>query len=203
MASNKCNRCGAAAGQTARFGKACGASIEDGALDKDIVAFGDAAIEALEREVDRSAPAAPLVEASSPEPLELLSTGSGSDPSETSTALTAGVSPAPTPSAAGTPHAGEARYSITIEDGAGAGEALFVKPGDTLVIGSDPDAQLTLRGDRYVSRRHARITLDGDRLCVEDVGSSNGTFVSARPADPLEDGQVLLVGRTKMRVRRG
>lgn len=41
-------------------------------------------------------------------------------------------------------------------------------------------------GDPGVSRRHCQLTTDGQRWWVEDLGSSNGTFVS--PAgDPLPD----------------
>lgn len=43
--------------------------------------------------------------------------------------------------------------------------------------------------DNGVSRRHARLTTDGDRWFVEDLGSSNGTFVGrlgdALPEDPI------------------
>ena len=38
--------------------------------------------------------------------------------------------------------------------------------------------------DNGVSRRHAQLTTDGTRWWVEDLGSSNGTFV-AGAVDPL------------------
>ncbi|WP_245605659.1 FHA domain-containing protein, partial [Promicromonospora kroppenstedtii] len=40
--------------------------------------------------------------------------------------------------------------------------------------------------DPGVSRRHCQLTTDGQRWWVEDLGSSNGTFVSAA-GDPLPD----------------
>ncbi len=53
-----------------------------------------------------------------------------------------------------------------------------------------PDIDCTT--DSGVSRRHAQLTTDGTRWFVEDLGSSNGTFVGdagdALPEDPIEVG---------------
>ncbi len=32
--------------------------------------------------------------------------------------------------------------------------------------------------DRWISRRHCRLTLDGDELVVHDLGSRHGTYVN-------------------------
>lgn len=48
---------------------------------------------------------------------------------------------------------------------------------DSLVIGRAPDTDLSLQ-DRFLSRRHARLHRDGERLLVEDLGSQNGTYVN-------------------------
>jgi hypothetical protein len=45
-------------------------------------------------------------------------------------------------------------------------------------------AQIDCSGDGSVSHRHAELTLDHDRWYVEDLGSTNGTFVGM-PGDPL------------------
>ena len=52
-----------------------------------------------------------------------------------------------------------------------------MKEGANLV-GRDPDSSVWLNSSS-VSRRHARITVDstGRRLTLEDLGSSNGTFL--------------------------
>jgi DNA-binding winged helix-turn-helix (wHTH) protein len=57
----------------------------------------------------------------------------------------------------------------------GAGVDLVLHQGENL-IGRAPDAHVWIKSPK-ISRRHARITVDGDRAVVEDLGSKNGTFV--------------------------
>jgi pSer/pThr/pTyr-binding forkhead associated (FHA) protein len=50
----------------------------------------------------------------------------------------------------------------------------------------------------YISRRHAHIFLKGGELCLEDLGSTNGTFVGGKRLDetavPLVEGDLLAFG---------
>jgi hypothetical protein len=63
----------------------------------------------------------------------------------------------------------------------------------------DPEAK--------VSRRHARITVRDGHYLIEDLGSTNGTFVNRgrrlAPGDqqPLKDGDEIIVGKTFLRFR--
>ena len=54
-----------------------------------------------------------------------------------------------------------------------------------------PDIDLTT--DNGISRRHCQFTTDGSRWWVEDLGSSNGTYVGgplgALPTTPLSPGE--------------
>lgn len=54
-----------------------------------------------------------------------------------------------------------------------------------------PDIDLS--GDSGVSRRHAQLTTDGTRWFIEDLGSSNGTYVASTssplPKTPISTGQ--------------
>jgi len=64
------------------------------------------------------------------------------------------------------------------------------------VLGRDPGLELFL-DSRDVSRRHARITIDGDAATIEDLESKNGTFVSDRKleaATRLADGDTIRLG---------
>jgi len=47
------------------------------------------------------------------------------------------------------------------------------------IIGRDPDVDITISSPA-VSRRHARLTRDGDAYMIEDLGSSNGTFINGQ-----------------------
>jgi hypothetical protein len=82
--------------------------------------------------------------------------------------------------------------------------------GDELILDSAPltlgrggQNTVALDGDEFASARHARVEARADGLWVEDLGSTNGTFVNgARVTTPrrLEPGDVLRVGQTDLRV---
>ncbi len=55
----------------------------------------------------------------------------------------------------------------------------FALHGDSLLIGRQEDAAVYL-DSLAVSRQHARILCQGGEYFIEDVGSSNGTFVNGR-----------------------
>lgn len=57
-----------------------------------------------------------------------------------------------------------------------AQERPFVVAGD-VIVGRSKESNLRI-SEGFVSRRHARLWLDGSRLMVEDLGSANGTFVN-------------------------
>jgi len=54
-----------------------------------------------------------------------------------------------------------------------------VRPGD-YVIGREADCDVPVEVD-LVSRRHAQLTINYDHALIEDLGSSNGTFVNGQP----------------------
>jgi DNA-binding winged helix-turn-helix (wHTH) protein len=71
------------------------------------------------------------------------------------------------------------------------------------VIGRDPRCVVWVDASG-VSRRHARLLVTGDVVTLEDLGSKNGTFVGGKAlASPrqLDDGDVILVGSTDLKVR--
>ncbi|MBX3234016.1 MAG: GGDEF domain-containing protein [Labilithrix sp.] len=56
-----------------------------------------------------------------------------------------------------------------------------------------------------ISRHHARITFDGTRHLIEDLGSTNGTFVNeqASKRTALKDGDTVKVGRSILKYMAG
>jgi pSer/pThr/pTyr-binding forkhead associated (FHA) protein len=86
-----------------------------------------------------------------------------------------------------------------------AGQDLLV--GDGLVFGRNAGEPGALGGDGQLSRTHARLSRDASgRLIIEDLGSTNGTWVNrARIAapTPLGPGDELRLGQTVFRVVAG
>lgn len=75
--------------------------------------------------------------------------------------------------------------------------------GAPVLIGRANDSTLVLTDD-YVSTRHARIALQDGRWSVEDLGSTNGTYLGTRKVEnptPLEVGVPLRIGKTVLELR--
>ena len=73
-----------------------------------------------------------------------------------------------------------------------------------LLIGRGSDAAIKLDDD-YVSTRHARVAASGDEWFVEDLGSTNGTYVgSVRITQPttIGPGVQVRVGKTILELRK-
>lgn len=108
-------------------------------------------------------------------------------------------SPAP-PAKKSRRHRGEPRI-VTITQGAQAGTSAELA-GGTVLIGRGTDCQLILDDD-YVSTRHARIVSAETGLYVEDLGSTNGSYVNGqRITGPtsLSLADTLRIGKTVMRL---
>jgi pSer/pThr/pTyr-binding forkhead associated (FHA) protein len=88
---------------------------------------------------------------------------------------------------------------------AGRAIGMSVLLDDELLIGRHADGAGRLADDDEISRSHARISLDRSGFCaIEDLGSSNGTFVNGlRITGPqtLSVGDTIEVGGTTLVVR--
>jgi two-component system NtrC family sensor kinase len=72
--------------------------------------------------------------------------------------------------------------------------------GDSLLVGRSADSDLTLK-DRFVSRKHLKISRKGERIFIKDLNSRNGTFVNGEPIQPgveveLPEGVPVVMGMT-------
>lgn len=64
------------------------------------------------------------------------------------------------------------------------------------------DLQIT-ENDKYISGKHVRFFEVGDSVCVEDMGSTNGTRVNGKrisSAVIIRSGDILRIGRTEFEV---
>lgn len=95
------------------------------------------------------------------------------------------------------------RTVVVLNEKGGKAESLQLD-GDQLQIGRADACQIKL-SDTYVSQFHARIYRRDDGWYVEDMGSTNGTYLNQRrittPAE-LRAGDRLRIGKTNMELRR-
>jgi predicted component of type VI protein secretion system len=87
------------------------------------------------------------------------------------------------------------QFQLIMRSGPTPGAA-FTLEGDQITIGRDPVNEIVIN-DAEISRRHARLTFQGGKYVLEDLGSTNGTFVNGqRLAGPrvLKAGEVVSFG---------
>ncbi len=85
--------------------------------------------------------------------------------------------------------------ALVVRQGPCAGRRLPVRPG---VLGRGPASAVTV-DDPTVSRRHALLRVEGDRVTLEDLGARNGLLAGARRARGLREirpGDEVRLGRT-------
>jgi hypothetical protein len=95
--------------------------------------------------------------------------------------------------------------TLVVTEGPLAGTSLPLRSGGILV-GRNPECALVLDDD-YASGRHCRIYPDPsgrDGWAVEDLGSTNGTFIGRERltgSRPVEVGTTLRIGKTVLELR--
>jgi pSer/pThr/pTyr-binding forkhead associated (FHA) protein len=100
------------------------------------------------------------------------------------------------------PRASEVSELIVEDSEILAPETRFEIRNGSTTIGRSSASDIVLKSDDYASGSHARFTRHGGLLYVEDMGSTNGTFVNGRKtvgATPLRDGDSLRIGSTTFR----
>lgn len=94
-------------------------------------------------------------------------------------------------------------WTVSVERGPKELRGVQIAVHGPVIVGRNPGCDIVI-GAGYVSGRHARFTLMGQNLFVEDLGSRNGTAVNGQPvSDPtaLRAGDVVTVGDVALRVR--
>lgn len=94
--------------------------------------------------------------------------------------------------------------TLTIRYESGGEEVFTLAGGDSMLVGSSPEADLQV-DDSFLSGRHFRIAPSPDGWRVVDEGSSNGTYVNGiqQTEAALHDGAVIAAGKFQIFVRMG
>jgi DNA-binding NtrC family response regulator len=96
-------------------------------------------------------------------------------------------------------------FRVDVLEGPDTGRSFVIEPGRArALVGQSPVCELQLR-DPEVSRRHAALAVEGSRLLIFDLTSTNGTTVNGLSVEKahLVGGESIRVGRSVLMVRRG
>jgi hypothetical protein len=94
-----------------------------------------------------------------------------------------------------------ADLQLVIVDGPDAGREFDL--AGAIVVGRDPDSGIPIE-DAEASRRHASFSAEGSTVTVEDLGSTNGTFVNGERltgSRTVGEGERVRIGTTVFEVR--
>jgi hypothetical protein len=96
------------------------------------------------------------------------------------------------------------RWNISVERGPRELRGMKLVVSGPVVVGRSPGADIVVSAG-YVSGRHARFSLIGEALLVEDLGSTNGTYLEGALVEQptrVEPGDIVQIGDVTMRVGR-
>ena len=97
----------------------------------------------------------------------------------------------------------ERTWTLSVERGPKELRGVSIVVRGPVIVGRSPGADIVI-GAGYVSGRHARFSLMGQNLFVEDLGSTNGTAVNGQlitEPTALRNGDTVNVGDVAIRVR--
>jgi pSer/pThr/pTyr-binding forkhead associated (FHA) protein len=89
----------------------------------------------------------------------------------------------------------KAQYRLVVRQGPTPGQ-IFELDRNEISIGRDIANDFVIN-DAEVSRRHARLTLEGERYKIEDLNSTNGTYIDGgRLIGPhlMANGEIIMLG---------
>jgi pSer/pThr/pTyr-binding forkhead associated (FHA) protein len=94
---------------------------------------------------------------------------------------------------------------LRVVEGPGLESGTTLEVTTSTILGRASESGLSLDGDDFASAQHARVDARPDGVWVEDLGSTNGTFVNgARISERrlLQPGDVVRIGQTELRLEK-
>src|SRR5262245_61549445 len=87
------------------------------------------------------------------------------------------------------------QYALRFISGKYQGGEFPLPNNKEIVVGRSSELDMVLVED-MVSRRHAKLTVTGDQIFIQDLGSTNGTFVNGEKIKRarLNEGDRILIG---------
>jgi hypothetical protein len=111
--------------------------------------------------------------------------------------------PAPKAPTSPAPRTGRS-YVLRFISGKYQGGEFPIVPDKQILVGRSSDLDMVLVED-MVSRKHARIAMQQDQIWIEDLGSTNGTFVNGEKIKRarLKEGDRVLIGTSILKLIAG
>ena len=94
--------------------------------------------------------------------------------------------------------------TLIITEGSMRGMTIQLVPGNQVTIGRSPTCTIVIN-DTYASSKHAKIFNDGNKWIVEDLGSTNGTYLGNQKLKSpmiMRTGDTIRIGQTVMELRK-
>lgn len=91
---------------------------------------------------------------------------------------------------------------LSVKEGHRFRDLAVLAPGKPLIIGRSPDVDVSFPQDFEMSSRHVQIEVQGNVCRIQDLGSTNGSFVNGEPVKEcqLKPGDLLRCGGTDFRI---
>ncbi|HEX8793037.1 MAG TPA: FHA domain-containing protein [Polyangiaceae bacterium] len=112
--------------------------------------------------------------------------------------------PSPKAPTSPAPRPGGRSYVLRFISGKYQGGEFPIAADKQILVGRSSDLDMVLVED-MVSRKHARIAMQGDQIWIEDLGSTNGTFVNGEKIKRarLKEGDRVLIGTSILKLIAG
>lgn len=95
------------------------------------------------------------------------------------------------------------KVHLRVVDGPDLGRAFSFETRDRFLLGRAPTAHFQIKEDLFFSRHHLMLEVDPPNVLVQDLKSTNGTYVNSTKIaapNPLRHGDVIGGGKTKIQI---